>query len=418
MDCYHISGRRKLEGEYSLKGAKNAVLPILAAVIASGSECVIKNCPDLSDVRTMAEILKEMGCRVTREKGIITVDSSTLDTFVIPPDLMKEIRSSVFLMGPTLARCGQVKLTHPGGCAIGSRPIDIHLSALKRLGVVIEENDGVLECKASRLIGTVIPLEFQSVGATENIMMAALAAEGETLIKNPAKEPEIVDLQNFLNGCGACISGAGTDEIRVNGKGSLGGGSHYVIPDRIEGGTILAAVAACGGDVALRNAIPAHMDATLSLYRNAGCRIKTEGDTVFMKAGGRLRSVDPVVTMPYPGFPTDMQSQIMAVMASAEGCTKITETIFENRFRHVNELEKMGARIRLEGRTAHVYGVYRLKGARVTAKDLRGGASLVVAALSAEGESVIENICHIQRGYDRFEEALKSLGASIRMVRG
>ncbi len=418
MDCYHICGRRKLEGEYSLKGAKNAVLPILAAVIASGSECRINNCPDLSDVRTMTEILKVMGCRISREKGSITVDSSALDTFIIPPELMKEIRSSVFLMGPTIARCGQVKLTHPGGCAIGSRPIDIHLSALERLGVVIKESDGFLECRASQLIGTVIPLEFQSVGATENIMMAALAAEGETVIKNPAKEPEIEDLQNFLNACGARISGAGTDEIRIMGKRPLRGSSHDVIPDRIEGGTVLAAVAACGGEILLKKAVPAHMDATLAVFKKAGCFIKTEGETIFMKAKERLCSVDPVITMPYPGFPTDMQSQMMAVMASAEGCTKITETIFENRFRHVDELRKMGARIHLDGRTAYIYGIHRLKGARVAAKDLRGGASLVIAGLAAEGETVVENICHIQRGYDRFEGALRSLGASIRMVRG
>lgn len=416
MDSYHIKGGKILDGEHSLKGAKNAVLPILAATITTGSTSKIENCPDLSDVRTMVAILQEMGCKVVWENDSILVDSSTVDTFVIPQQLMKEIRSSVFLMGPTLARCGQVNLSYPGGCAIGQRPIDIHLSALRLLGVEINERDGLLECKAGRLTGTDISLDFPSVGATENTMMAAVMAEGVTRIRNAAREPEIIDLQNYLRSCGADISGAGTNEIVINGKKPLHGTTYKVISDRIEGGTLLAAAAATGGRILLTNAVPEHMDCIINKLEEAGCKINKDQDKIYLESPKRLLAVKPIETMPYPGFPTDMQSQFVALMSKADGTTNITESIFENRFKHVDELLKMGAKISVNDRTAVITGVKELKGSRVTAKDLRGGASLVMAGLAAEGETVVENVSHIDRGYDRFECTLQNLGADIKRI--
>ena len=414
MEQFRISGGVKLTGEYELTGAKNAVLPILAATIVTGNESKIKSCPDLSDVQTMFTILRELGCKITHEEDGVIVNTEPINSFSIPEHLMREMRSSVFLMGPMIARCGQVKLSYPGGCEIGLRPIDIHLSALKKLGVTIKESHGFLECTAERLIGSRIILDFPSVGATENVMLAATAAEGETRIINPAKEPEIIDLQNFLNACGADVKGAGTGEIVIQGKKSYHQVEHKVIPDRIEGGTILSAVAITGGNIVLRNAIPEHMSMTLSKFREAGCKITEGNDTVELISSERLKSVDKVKTQPYPGFPTDMQSQFLTAMTVAKGTSVISETIFESRFKHVDELTKMGAKIMVDGRTAIITGVENLTGARVIAKDLRGGASLVIAGLGAEGETIVENICYIDRGYDKFEVALRKIGADIK----
>lgn len=413
MEQFRINGGVRLAGEYELSGAKNAVLPILAATIVTGNESKIISCPDLSDVHTMFNILEELGCRITREADGVIVDTGPVDSYTIPERLMREMRSSVFLMGPMIARCGKVTLSYPGGCEIGLRPIDIHLSALEKLGVTIKEAHGFLECTADRLIGNRILLDFPSVGATENVMLAATAAEGETRIINPAKEPEIIDLQRFLNACGAEVRGAGTGEIVIHGKKSYNQVEHRVIPDRIEGGTVLAAVAITGGNVVLRNAIPEHMSMTLSKFKEAGCRIREGKDYVEMMTPSRLKAVDTIRTLPYPGFPTDMQSQFLTLLTVARGISFITETIFESRFKHVEELRKMGAKIKVEGRTAVVSGVERLTGARVVARDLRGGASLVIAGLGAEGETIVENICHIDRGYDKFEMALKKIGAEI-----
>jgi UDP-N-acetylglucosamine 1-carboxyvinyltransferase len=413
VDHYRINGGNRLSGEYELTGAKNAVLPILAATIVTGNKSKIKSCPDLSDVRTMLFILQELGCKVTYESDGIVVDSSTIDSYTISESLMREMRSSVFLMGPMIARCGKVILSYPGGCEIGLRPIDIHLSALRRLGVSIKESHGFLECTADKLVGNRILMDFPSVGATENAMMAATAAEGETRIINPAKEPEIVDLQNFLNSCGAEIRGAGTGEIVINGGKSYHEIEHKVIPDRIEGGTILAAVAMTGGNVLLKNAMPEHMSITLSKLREAGCKIKEGKDFVELIAPNRLKAIETIRTQPYPGFPTDMQSQLLTVMTVAQGTSVVTETIFESRFKHVEELRKMGAKVKVDGRTAIITGVKSLTGARVFARDLRGGASLVIAGLGAEGETIVENIHHIDRGYDRFESALQRIGADI-----
>ncbi len=416
MESYHISGGKTLEGEYRLKGAKNAVLPILAATIISGRTSRIKNCPRLSDIRTMMAILEEMGCGVSWDGSDILVDSSPVNSFRIPQKLMKEIRSSVFLMGPTLARCGQVILSDPGGCAIGKRPIDIHLAALRLLGVDIAEKDGLLECRAKSLKGAVIPLSFPSVGATENVMMAAVMAEGETRILNPAKEPEIVDLQNYLTSCGADITGAGTEEIRIIGGLPLHETEYEPIPDRIEAGTILTAAAAVRGKVLLKGAAPEHMDSVLDCLEESGCKIWRQDHSVYLEASSPLKAVKPIETRPYPGFPTDMQSQFMALMCLAEGTTEITEAIFENRFKHVAELNRMGARIRIAGKTAMIEGVESLRGQRVTAADLRGGAALVIAGLAAEGDTIVENISHIDRGYDRLEDILTGLGARIERV--
>ncbi len=414
MEQFRINGGTKLTGEYKLAGAKNAVLPILAATIVTGNESKIESCPELSDVQTMFTILTELGCKITKEEDGVIIDSAPIHSYTIPEHLMREMRSSVFLMGPMIARCGKVTLSYPGGCEIGLRPIDIHLSALKKLGVTIKEAHGFLECTADRLVGNRILLDFPSVGATENVMLAATAAEGETTIINPAKEPEIIDLQNFLNACGAEIRGAGTGEIFIRGKKSYNQVEHRVIPDRIEGGTVLTAVAITGGNVVLRNAIPEHMSMTLSKLKEAGCRIREGKDYVVLFSPARLKAVETIKTQPYPGFPTDMQSQFLTLMTMAQGTSIITETIFESRFKHIEELRKMGARIKVDGRTAVVSGVKNLAGARVISRDLRGGASLVIAGLGAEGETIVENICHIDRGYDKFELALRKIGADIR----
>lgn len=413
MEQYHITGGKRLTGEYELTGAKNAVLPILAATIVTGNTSKIRSCPDLSDVRTMLTILKELGCNVTEENDSVIINTNPFHSYAIPEHLMREMRSSVFLMGPMIARCGKAILSYPGGCEIGLRPIDIHLSALRSLGVTIKETHGFLECTADRLIGNRIPLDFPSVGATENTMMAATAAEGETRIINAAKEPEIIDLQNYLNSCGAKIYGAGTSEIVIHGTNNYHETEHKVIPDRIEGGTVLAAVAMTGGEVLLKNVMPEHMTMILSKFREAGCQITEGKDLINFTAPERLKAVETVKTQPYPGFPTDMQSQFLTILTVAQGTSVITETIFESRYKHVEELRKMGAKIKIDGRTAVITGVKNLTGARVIAKDLRGGASLVIAGLGTEGETIVENICHIDRGYDKFELALNRIGANM-----
>lgn len=416
MDSYHITGGKSLEGEYRLKGAKNAVLPILAATIINGGKSRIKNCPRLSDIKTMISILQGMGCKVSFESDEIMVDSSSLNSSCIPQNLMKEIRSSVFLMGPTIARCKEVILSNPGGCAIGKRPIDIHLSALKLLGVDISEDGDLLKCSAGALKGAVIPLSFPSVGATENVMMAALMAEGETIILNPAKEPEIIDLQNYLLSCGASVEGAGSDRIVIRGGIQLGETEYEPISDRIEAGTLLTAAALTGGKLELRGADKNHMEEVLGALSKAGCEICRGEDYIFLKGPERLKAIEMLETKPYPGFPTDMQSQLMAAMALAEGTTIIKENIFENRFKHAGQLNKMGANITIKDRTAIIRGVDRLVGKEVAAEDLRGGASLVIAGLAGEGKTIVRNVEHIDRGYEGLENIFRSLGAEIKRI--
>lgn len=417
MDSYHIIGGNRIFGSHKLTGAKNAVLPILAASLMTGDVCTIENCPDLLDVHTMGAILEELGCKIQRQEHTIVVDSSQINKTYIPASLGREMRSSVFLLGPMLTRCGVVEMSHPGGCAIGERPIDLHLDALRKMGAEIKEEQGVLICKANALQGTTIRLEFPSVGATENIMMAALSAEGETRIVHPAKEPEIEDLQTFINSCGGCVEGAGTGEIVILGKQPLHGTIHKVIPDRIEAGTFLAAAAATKGELCLENAAPAQMASTLSKFKEMGCTLHIEQDKIHLKAPKRLKAIREIKTLPYPGFPTDMQSQFLTLMALADGKSKMTETIFENRFKQIEGLRDMGAIVELDACCAKVTGVEQLRGSRVFARDLRGGAAMVIAGLAANGETIVENICHIDRGYDKFEVALKQLGAKIERMR-
>lgn len=413
MSRYHITGGTKLSGETVISGAKNSVLPILAATVMNGSINVIRDCPDLKDVRTMLQILEAIGCKTEFKDNIITVDSKPLNTYIIPDKLVSEMRSSIFLLGPMLSRCGRVHVSYPGGCEIGPRPIDLHLKLLRQLGVSVEESHGYLECRAEKLKGSTIQLDFPSVGATENAMLASVEADGITRIKNAAKEPEIVDLQSFLNKMGAKISGAGTSEIHIQGKRKLHEVEYTIIPDRICAGTILAATAITGGEVLVKNVIPEHISIVLSKFIEAGCTVKEDKNSIYLKAPKRLKAIEIIKTLPYPGFPTDIQSQFLTIMSVAEGTSIISETIFENRFKTVDELMKMGAKIKVDGRVAVINGVEELTGAKVYAKDLRGGAALVLAGLAANGETIVENICHIDRGYDKLEENLSDLGGKI-----
>ena len=418
LDSYHIEGGWPLVGQAAPKGAKNAALPILAAAAAVGDVCRITNCPKLSDVRAMFSILRALGCMVSEEGDGVLIDSRNLSSERIPADLMKEMRSSVFLMGPLLSRLGEVSLCSPGGCEIGRRPIDIHLWGLGRLGAVIREEGDLLHCEGRNLLAAEICLPFPSVGATENLMMAALGAEGCTCIRNAAKEPEIVDLQNFLNACGACIRGGGTSVITIVGKRPLHGTEYRVMPDRIEGGTLLAAAAATGGEILLDGLESSLLASALDVLELSGCRLRKAPDHIYLKAPERLKGTGLVTTGPWPGFPTDLQSQFLVMLTLAEGESLIRETIFENRFKPVSQLLKMGADIQVSGCDAQIMGVPFLKGASVTAGDLRGGASLVLAGLCAEGHTIVEQISHIDRGYENLEGTITSLGGRIRRVRG
>lgn len=417
MDCYHITGGTPLEGTYLVQGAKNSVLPVMAACILTKSVCVLEHCPDLSDVRTMAQILRDLGCHVAWEGSSLIVDTSKMSEERICEELGSKLRSSVFLLGPMLGRFGYVNVCKPGGCDIGERPVDLHISCLEALGATVDETDAgerdELVCKASRLMGTEIHLRYPSVGATENAMMAAVMAEGETRIIGGAREPEIEDLQNFLNHCGASIRGAGTEEIVIQGGAPLHGVTYEVIPDRIETGTMLIAAAVTGGQLHLKRARSTHLEAVCHLLMEMGCSMRKTDEGLWIQGPEKLRGGVRIATNPYPGFPTDMQSAFLTAMAVAEGSSTLTETVFENRFKTIDDLKNMGADIAVEGRTAVVRGVNSLQGAIVQARDLRGGASLVLAGLAAEGKTVVKNICHIDRGYDKFDIALCALGAHI-----
>ena len=415
MPVWSVCGGNELRGSAAVQGSKNAVLPILAASLLSGGETRLTNCPHLLDVDASAEILRHLGCRVMQNGGEILVDSSGMSENHIPHELMLKMRSSVMYMGAILARCGEVRLSTPGGCELGSRPIDLHLAALRALGAEVEETGGEVVCRAGRgLRGTHLNLDFPSVGATENAMLAACAAEGETVITNAAREPEIEDLQRFLCAAGAKISGAGTPEIAVAGFVPRAVTEHRVMPDRIAAATYLCAAAAAGGDVLLTDAVPAHIETVCAALRQMGCAVVAGSSSVRLRRSGVMRACRPVVTKPYPGFPTDAQALLMAASLRADGTSVFVENIFENRFRHVSELRRLGADIRTEGRVAMVTGVRRLTGAPLTACDLRGGAAMVVAALAAEGESTVRDSGHIERGYDRLAETLRALGADVR----
>jgi UDP-N-acetylglucosamine 1-carboxyvinyltransferase len=413
LDKLVIEGGRPLSGTVRIHGAKNAALPILAASIMAGGKHTIENVPDLLDIRVMLNILRALGCRAEHVGETVFLDMSTLDSNHIPESLMKQMRSSIFLMGPLLARFGEVHIYQPGGCAIGERKINLHLYGLQQLGADIKENGNMIICKANRLIGTEIMLDFPSVGATENIMMAATMAEGITNIHNAAREPEIQDLQNFLNQMGANIIGAGTSTITIEGVKKLVPCAYRIIPDRIVAGTFMVAAAVTRGNVTLEQVCPAHLTSVIHVLRRAGVQIQIDGDIININCRSRPKRVERIVTSPYPSFPTDLQSQIMVLLTLAEGLSIIKETVFEGRYKHVDELTRMGADIRVDLNSAFIRGVPRLYGATVEATDLRAGAALVIAGLTAHGTTIVEQIHHIDRGYDRIEIMLSRLGASI-----
>ena len=409
-----IRGGNRLQGEVTIQGAKNSVLPILAATILTGGSVELRRCPRLRDVEASIRILQALGCKAGWRGDVLEVDTAGMTGCDVPDALMREMRSSVIFLGAILARCGEASLTSPGGCELGPRPIDLHLSGLRALGAEIDDTGGTLHCKAAKLTGREIVLGFPSVGATENLMLAACGAEGVTVITNAAREPEIVDLQDFLCACGAEVRGAGGSVITVEGKRPLHGCSHRVIADRIVAATYLCAGAAAGGDILLRQADFRHLATVTTALQQAGCRIDCGEEDIRLRSEGRLQAVTPVRTAPYPGFPTDCQAILMAALLRSRGTTVFVENIFESRYRHVAELQRMGADIRVEGRVAVVCGVERLHGADVLSADLRGGAALVIAALQAEGQSSIHRTHHIQRGYADLTGDLARLGARIR----
>ncbi len=412
-----INGSKRLNGEIEVHGSKNSVLPILAASVLADGESVIHNCPKLSDVDAAVKILEHLGCKVKREEHTVTVDSSDITTSEIPDSLMREMRSSVIFLGAILGRTNKALLSTPGGCEIGLRPIDMHLSSMEQLGASVTEEHGRLEFTAENgLKGAKITLSFPSVGATENIMIAASVAEGTTIIMNAAREPEISDLADYLNGCGAKILGAGDSTIVIHGVKGLTGTTHTVIPDRIAASTYLIAGAMTQGKVAIKDIIPAHLGALIPILTEAGCDITTGCRRICLSAPPRLSRVKMVRTMPYPGFPTDVQAPLTAMLSIAEGTSVIVENIFECRFKHISELTRLGARISVEGRMAVIEGVPYLTGASVVAPDLRGGFALVLAGLSAKGETRITEIEHIDRGYEAPEELLRKLGADIKRI--
>lgn len=413
MSKYIIEGQTRLVGEVDITGAKNSVLPILAATVINGDENIILNTPGLRDVYIMEKILKDIGCKVVREGSTMTVNSKSLDRIEIPEGPVREMRSSIVLLGAMLSRTGEVKIGYPGGCEIGPRPIDLHLKALKQMGAKIEESHGFLHCTAKKLKGSNIQLDFPSVGATENIMLAAVKAEGATIIRNAAREPEIMDLESFLNSIGGKVCGAGTSVIKIEGVKSFNPVRHNVIPDRIEAGTYMIASAITAGNLTLNNVEAEHIQPIISKLREMGCKIAIDKKMLNISAPRKLTSIESVQTLPYPGFPTDMQSQMMSLLALASGTSVITETVFENRFMHAEELVRMGANIKTVGKVAVVKGVESFTGAKVSAKDLRGGAALILAGLAAKGTTEVENTYHIERGYDCIEEKLKAVGAKI-----
>jgi len=417
MDNYIIDGGKRLYGRVEIQSAKNTVLPLLAASVLADGPVKIRGVPAINDVENMLRILSEVGCKIKRKKDYTLIDASNAVSHEIPARLTKELRSSVFMLGSVLTRFRRAKISYPGGCDIGLRPIDLHLSGLKRLGVKIVEKDGYIHCEADKLVGADILLDFPSVGATENIILAAVKAEGVTIIRNAAKEPEIVDLQRFLNEMGAKIRGAGGGTILIEGVKHLHGIEYTPIGDRIEAGTYLIAAASCGGEIEI-NGVPAeNIAALLHKLRENGCKIHTKNDRIILSSDGRLKSVKLVETTPFPGFPTDMQAQYAALCCTAKGTTLIVENLFETRYRYAAELKRMGADITVRDRTAIIRGVDSLHGACVTASDLRGGAALVLAALKAEGQSTVTELSHIDRGYADFEGKLSKLGAKIRRVR-
>jgi len=412
-----VRGGKRLTGNVKVSGAKNAILPILAAaILATEGKSTIYDVPALDDVYTMIEVLKSIGVNVNFQDERVVIDATKVNNFEAPYDLVRKMRASFLIMGPLLARLGMARVALPGGCNIGTRPIDQHLKGFEAMGANIEIGQGYIEGKTTgQLKGSKIYLDIASVGATENIMMAAVLAEGVTMIENAAEEPEIVDLANYLNAMGAKIRGAGTGTIRIEGVKKLSGATHTVIPDRIEAGTWMVAAAITEGDVVIENAIPEHLRPVIAKFREMGISVEEGDNTIRVNAKHPLKAVD-IKTLPHPGFPTDMQSQFIALLMFAEGTSVVTETVFENRFMHVEEFKRMNGKIKIEGRTAIIEGESKISGAKVTATDLRAGAALILAALRAEGETEISDIYHIDRGYVDITGKLQALGADIKRI--
>jgi len=417
MDKLLITGGRRLDGEVRIAGAKNAALPILAGTLLADGEVALSNVPHLRDITTTMELLGRMGVNLTVGEGMrIEVDAREVTSYTAPYELVKTMRASILVLGPLVARFGQADVSLPGGCAIGARPVNLHIDGLRAMGADVSVENGYIRARADRLRGAHLMLEMVTVTGTENLMMAATLAEGETHIENAAREPEVTDLAEFLNSMGAKIDGAGTDTIHIEGVERLGGTSYRVLPDRIETGTYLVAAAITGGCIICRDTRPDLLDAVLGKLREAGARIEVGPDWVSLDMEGRRPRAVDVHTAPHPAFPTDMQAQFCALNCIAEGVGTITENVFENRFMHISEMQRMGADIHLEGHVAVCRGVERLTGAPVMATDLRASASLVLAGLVAEGETLVDRIYHIDRGYDNIEEKMSTLGASIRRV--
>ena len=410
-----IIGGNSLNGVVHNQTSKNAVLPMIAASILNDNQVIIKKVPNLLDVSNMIKIIRELGAKVYVDDKDIVIDSKDINKFKLNEDLTRRLRSSIFMLGPMLARFKKVTISYPGGCDIGNRPIDLHIKGLKELGVNIEERNGLIICDGSNMHSNIVSLDFASVGATENIMMASVFLKGTTIIYNPAREPEIVDLQNFLNSMGCKIYGAGTDKISIEGVERLHQSEYTPKGDRITAGTYLIATAMCGGNIYIDNIDNNDILSITTKLEKAGCDINYYDGSIELTSDGRLEAIDKIETQVYPGFPTDLQAQMMSMQTISNGVSVIVENLFENRFKHVNELIKLGADIKVKDRVAVIKGVDKLKGASVNATDLRGGASLVLAGLKAEGYTTINNIEHILRGYENIDEALQSLGADIKI---
>lgn len=413
MEKYIINGGTKLFGELSIIGAKNAVLPILAATVINGSENILSNIPKLKDVEVAVEILSSLGAKVEEKDDTLIIDSSTIDNVSLSEELVREMRSSIIFMGALLARFGEAVLSYPGGCEIGPRPIDLHLKSLRQMGVTIEESHGFLYCKTQGLRGADIQLDYPSVGATENIMLAGVKAEGTTIIRNAAREPEIVDLQEYLNKAGCRVKGAGTSIIVVEGVKTLHRCEHRIIPDRIVAGTFMVGAAITKGELVLKNVVVDHLQSIIAKLKETGTKTIVDKNDIKIIGPEKLNSIEMLQTLPFPGFPTDMQAQFMALLSVAQGTSIVNETVFENRFKHAEELTRMGANIKTFGNVAVIKGVKELTGARVFAKDLRGGAALILSGLAAQGVTEVENIYHVNRGYENLNLNLQKLGANI-----
>jgi len=417
VDKILVRGGRRLEGEVVVSGSKNAALPILISSLLTAERCEFQNIPDLMDIHTTLKLLSGLGVKVEKREKAILLDAASVTKLEAPYDLVKTMRASFLVLGPLLARFGEARVSTPGGCAIGTRPVNLHLKGLAEMGATIDQTHGYVKARAKKLKGAKIYLDVPSVGATENLTMAATLAEGTTVIENAAKEPEIIDLAVALNKMGAKVEGSGTDIIKIEGIEELHGLSHRVIPDRIEAATFMVAAALTSSDVIVREARAGHLEAFLLKLREVGVNLSIEEGGIRVGGKGKMKSVD-VTTLPYPGFPTDLQAQMMVLMAVADGASVITETIFENRFMHAQELDRMGADIRLEGNRAVIRGVKKLSGAPVMATDLRASVSLVLAGLVAEGQTEISRVYHLDRGYEHIERKLSSLGADIQRVKG